>query len=74
MSEHAPDPIVNGILLTKGTELMVRGKQGKFRYVDASHTAAGRTVLNLIGPVGAHEHWGACYVESVKKVFPNKTK
>ncbi len=70
MSEPVTTPIiVQGQMLTKGTELLVKGKRGKFRYVDASLTSTGKTVLNLIGPVGIHEHFSAVYIENVKKIY-----
>ena len=63
------DPIViNGQVLTKGTELVIYGRRGRFILQDASLSSATRVVLNLIGPVGYHQNFCACYIENVKRV------
>ena len=69
------DPIViNGQVLTKGTELVIYGRRGRYRYIDASLTSEGKTVLNLIGPVGFREHFSAVYLEKVKNIYGKKGK
>jgi ABC-type molybdate transport system ATPase subunit len=63
------DPIViDGQVLTKGTELVIHGRRGRFIFQDASLSSANRVVLNLIGPVGYHQNFCACYIENVKRV------
>ena len=70
MSEPITNPIiVQGTVLAKGTELLVKGKRGRFRYIDASLTSTGKTVLNLVGPIGVHEHFSAVYLENVKRIY-----
>lgn len=69
------DPIViNGQVLTKGTELVIYGRRGRYRYIDASLTSEGKTVLNLVGPVGYKERFSAVYLEKVKNIYGRKGK
>ena len=69
MSERVTTPIiVSGQVLTKGTEIVIYGRRGRFIFQDASLSSANRVVLNLIGPVGYHQNFCACYIENVKKV------
>ena len=64
------DPIMfDGQVLTKGTELVIYGRRGRYRYVDASLTSEGKTVLNLIGPVGYKERFSAVYLENIKNIY-----
>ena len=64
------DPIMfDGQVLTKGTELVIYGRRGRYRYVDASLTSEGRTVLNLVGPVGYKERFSAVYLENIKNIY-----
>lgn len=63
------DPIiVSGQVLTKGTEIVIYGRRGRYVYQDASRNSEDRVVLNLIGPIGSRQHFCACYVENVKKL------
>ena len=69
------DPIViNGQVLTKGTELVIHGRRGRYRYVDASLTSEGKTVLNLVGPVGYKERFSAVYLENIKNIYGVKKR
>lgn len=69
------DPIiVSGQVLAKGTELVIYGRRGRYRYVDASLTSEGKTVLNLIGPIGFKERFSAVYLENVKSIYGMKNK
>lgn len=69
------EPVIfDGQVLTKGTELVIYGRRGRYRYVDASLTAEGRTVLNLVGPVGYKERFSAVYLEKVKNIYGRKGK
>ena len=64
------DPVIfDGQVLTKGTELVIYGRRGRYRYVDASLTSEGKTVLNLIGPVGYKERFSAVYLENIKNIY-----
>lgn len=64
------DPVMfDGQVLTKGTELVIYGRRGRYRYVDASLTSEGRTVLNLVGPVGYKERFSAVYLENIKNIY-----
>ena len=64
------DPVMfDGQVLTKGTELVIYGRRGRYRYVDASLTSEGKTVLNLIGPVGYKERFSAVYLENIKNIY-----
>ena len=75
MSERVTTPIiVSGQVLTKGTEIVIYGRRGRYRYIDASLTSEGKTVLNLIGPVGFREHFSAAYLEKVKNIYGKKGK
>lgn len=64
------DPVIfDGQVLTKGTELVIYGRRGRYRYVDASLTSEGKTVLNLVGPVGYKERFSAVYLENIKNIY-----
>ena len=64
------DPVMfDGQVLTKGTELVIYGRRGRYRYVDASLTSEGKTVLNLVGPVGYKERFSAVYLENIKNIY-----
>ena len=69
------DPVMfDGQVLTKGTELVIYGRRGRYRYVDASLTSEGKTVLNLIGPVGYKERFSAVYLENIKNIYGAKKR
>ena len=38
-------------MLTKGTELVIYGRRGRYRYVDASLTSEGKTVVSVLHEV-----------------------
>jgi len=75
MSERVTTPIiVSGQVLTKGTEIVIYGRRGRYRYVDASLTSEGKTVVNLIGPIGFRERFSAVYVENIKGIYGVKKR
>ena len=59
---------VGGQKVESGTLIRVKGKQGKYKFLDTHITHAGRIVCNLIGPVGAHQAFTACYLEDAKLI------
>ncbi|AOT25427.1 hypothetical protein KIP29_gp29 [Mycobacterium phage BabyRay] len=59
---------VNERHLEPGTEVSIQGERGRFRFVKASTTSAGKTVLDFIGGPAGHEQWRSFYPERVKTV------
>lgn len=69
------EPItISGQVLTKGTELVIYGRRGRYRFFDASLTSEGKTVLNLVGPIGFRERFSSVYLENVKGIYGLKQK
>ena len=59
---------VNQRRLTPGTEVSISGKRGRFRFVSASVTSEGRTVLNFVGGKANRVMMRSFYPEQVKRV------
>lgn len=66
--------MIAGQKTESGTEIMVKGKQGIFRFLDTHVTKEDRIVLNLIGPLGGYQSFTACYLEDAKLIPPVKVK
>lgn len=63
-------------VLTKGTEVSLRRKQGRYRFQYANETSTGKTVLTFVGgPLnGQHDEFTSVYPERVRAVHhKNKT-
>lgn len=73
--EYQEEAVANGRHLTPGMEVSVRGERGRFRFVNAQVTSAGKTVLNFIGGAPGHEAWRAFYPERIRRVHRiNRTR
>lgn len=59
---------VQGEYIAPDTEILIRGKRGRFRFKQATLTPAGRVVVNTVGPIGMHQAFRAFYIEDVKLV------
>ncbi|OBJ24472.1 hypothetical protein [Mycobacterium sp. 1245801.1] len=68
-----PAACVNGELLEPGTEVSIRGKRGRFKYLRASETSEGRVVLDFIGGTIGHETWHSFYPERIANVHKSTT-
>ncbi|ALF00512.1 hypothetical protein SEA_BOOSTSEASON_78 [Mycobacterium phage BoostSeason] len=70
-----PEVVVHGRTLEPGTEVSIRGERGRFRYMRATTTSAGRLVLDFIGGPAGHEAWRSFYPERIRTVHRiNKTR
>ena len=58
----------NSRKLVVGTEVSITGERGRFRFVKASTTSAGREVFDFIGGPAGREIWRSFYPERVKRV------
>lgn len=76
MNDEAPEEdgsvVIQGERIVPGTEILIKGKRGKFRFKFASVTSSGRVVVNTIGPIGFHQAFRTFYVEDVK--IPKKPR
>ncbi|AVJ50816.1 hypothetical protein SEA_GEMMA_72 [Mycobacterium phage Gemma] len=59
---------VNDRKLEPGTEVSIKGERGRFRFVKATTTSQGKTVLDFIGGPAGHEQWRSFYPERVETV------
>lgn len=62
--------------LTKGVEVALQGKRGRFRFQYASETSAGRTVLTFVGgPLhGQSDEFVSVYPHRITRIYKvNKT-
>lgn len=65
----------NGRELVPGTEVSIKGKRGRFRFVKESTTSEGKTVLDFVGGTTGHEQWHSFYPDRVKTVHRvNRTR
>lgn len=69
MSDSVDDVVfVNQRKIEPGTEVSIKGKRGRFRFVNATHTSDNRLVLNFVGGRSGHEMMRSFYPEQVKRV------
>lgn len=68
MSEYLESAVANGRHLRPGTEVSVRGERGRFRFINAQTTKAGRVVLNFLGGPAGREMLRSFYPERVRRV------
>ncbi|ALF01441.1 hypothetical protein SEA_LILPHARAOH_63 [Mycobacterium phage LilPharaoh] len=70
-----PEVVVNGRVLAPGTEVSIRGERGRFRFVKAAVTSAGRITCDFIGPDDNTKCWRSFYPERIKTVHRvNRTR
>lgn len=67
-TEYLYEATANGRTLTPGTEVSISKERGRFRFVNAQYTAAGKLVLNFIGGTPTHEVFRSFYPERVRRV------
>lgn len=63
-----PSVTVNGVPLEPGTEVSIRGKRGRFKFLRASTTADQQIVLDFIGGTIGHENWHSFYPDRITNV------
>jgi hypothetical protein len=68
-----PAVYVNGRPLEAGTEVSIRGKRGRFRFLRATHTTEGQPVLDFIGGTVGHETWHSFYPDRISTVHRANT-
>ena len=69
MSTPVTEPVVvNGRTLVAGMELSFTGKRGRFTYLDASITSAGRVVLNVNGGPSGRRMLHSFYADNIRTV------
>lgn len=68
-----PAAYVNGEPLERGAEVSIRGKRGRFKFLRATTTEAGRVVLDFIGGTVGHETWHSFYPDRVTNVHKSTT-
>lgn len=64
---------VKGHALEPGTEVSIRGKRGRFRYLRATTTTEGQVVLDFIGGTVGRETWHSFYPDRVSRVHVSTT-
>ncbi|BBC53783.1 hypothetical protein PBI_JF4_68 [Mycobacterium phage JF4] len=69
MAELITEPVkVNGRALEPGTEVSVKGESGRFRFVKATRTSKGLTVLDFVGGTPGRESFRSFYPERIETV------
>lgn len=66
--EYLDAATVHGRQLSPGTEVSIVRERGRFRFINATVTAAGETVLNFVGGSSGHEAFRSFYPERVRTV------
>jgi hypothetical protein len=64
---------VNGDVLVPGTEVSIRGKRGRFRYLRATTTGDGQLVFDFIGGTSGRERWHSFYPDRITRIHGAKT-
>lgn len=54
--------------LERGTEVSIRGKRSRFKFLRASTTSEGQIVLDFIGGTVRHETWHSFYPDRIANV------
>lgn len=66
--EYLTEVIANRRHLVPGVEVSVRGERGRFRFVNAQVTSAGKLVCNFIGGAAGHEAFRSFYPDRIRRV------
>lgn len=66
--EYLDEAVANGRHLTPGIEVSVKGERGRFRFINAQMTSAGKLVLNFVGGAAGHEVFRSFYPERIRRV------
>lgn len=69
----APSVYVNGRPLERGTEVSIRGKRGRFKFLRVTHTGGGEPVLDFIGGTVGRETWHSFYPDRITNVHASNT-
>ncbi len=66
--EYLDEVVANNRHLTPGIEVSVKGERGRFRFINAQMTSAGKLVCNFVGGAAGHEAFRSFYPERIKRV------
>lgn len=66
--EYQDEAVANGRRLQLGTEVSIKRERGRFRFVNASTTSDGKTVLHFIGGAAGREVFRSFYPDRVRRV------
>lgn len=73
--EYLTEVIANNRHLLPGMEVSITRERGRFVFVNAQITAAGKTVCNFVGGAAGHEVFRSFYPERIKRVHRiNRTR
>lgn len=62
------DVVANNRHLVPGVEVSISRERGRFRFVNASVTSAGKLVCNFVGGAANHEVFRSFYPERIRRV------
>lgn len=66
--DYLTEVIANNRHLLPGMEVSISHERGRFVFVNAQVTSAGRVVCNFVGGVAGHEVFRSFYADRIRRV------